>query len=793
MPASDSDSDALGPNLLALGTVSPNSFGCDSLLRGRIDNVNPCRDGVASFKIKDDTGALWIQLRGNWAEEAIRTFNQIGKPITVRGQGGSIKATKDKHGNHVTNDRGWKTYQIVYTEGIQGFWGTEGRGFAFKGKSPFSRSRTDTGSTDPHPRPSSTSTSKHQRALSKLNENGVARPESIDREILSAAVLISGAGVRSKTIDTTISEGDGAPTRSHEGSEDGAAESDDRDGPPKKKTRAKLEYSPLSHVENLRKKNANKLNLIAIAITKRAVYQSKKDFCSELWLYDPTHLQPTIRLCHFGLDERDVPAVQDGDILIIQNLNWQKDRDHLTAFGNNLRSGPFLVVPSKLAEEYRSGQASQLLAKLVKSPNRLANVGEEEFLYARDVALWSKKYDVVGNHVEPVREEKEVNVLAASAQVMKGGGKTRKQVTISEIQSGDFYDVQGEIVKFYNPTGYKKLNDHDSCQLFITDYTRNDQLLRYDERSDLRFPGQYVLQISVWGHQAQPLLKSTEEGLKGRFVHCRNLLGKTNEHGFLEGNMYIDEKRKDRSDITIKSLSSLQTTPWWTGFERRRDLYCNSSMEDKLNSEFLTLNSQQTVEAKNEQNPFSSMFDTGGLERQPMSSAIDLKMSGTFLCNARVIDFKPDSLEEFVIAYCTRCAEPLAPGLQACLDHEEASHMYRFALVLEGERSSPRAAPPRILVEVTGRQAEILFPGLAPRQVFSDPAQHSSSLRSRLSPILGPLVAAKGQRRLGARSDAQTSFTDEDVGPWKDFVVEAWIDANAQLRWRFDENRTRFA
>lgn len=143
MPASDSDSDASGPDLLALGTVSPNSFRRDSLLRGRIDNVNPCRDGVASLKIKDDTGALWIQLRGNWAEEAIRTFNQIGKPITVGGQGGSIKATKDKHGNHVTNDRGWKTYQIVYTEGIQGFWGTEGRGFAFKGKSPFSRSRTE--------------------------------------------------------------------------------------------------------------------------------------------------------------------------------------------------------------------------------------------------------------------------------------------------------------------------------------------------------------------------------------------------------------------------------------------------------------------------------------------------------------------------------------------------------------------------------------------------------------------------------------------------------------------------
>lgn len=66
----------------------------------------------------------------------------------------------------------------------------------------------------------------------------------------------------------------------------------------------------------------------------------------------------------------------------------------------------------------------------------------------------------------------------------------------------------------------------------------------------------------------------------------------------------------------------------------------------------------QTRSADTEPLAIASMFDTGGLERQPMSSAIDLKMSGTFLCNARVIDFKPDSLEEFVIAYCTRCAEP---------------------------------------------------------------------------------------------------------------------------------------
>lgn len=43
-------------------------------------------------------------------------------------------------------------------------------------------------------------------------------------------------------------------------------------------------------------------------------------------------------------------------------------------------------------------------------------------------------------------------------------------------------------------------------------------------------------------------------------------------------------------------------------FDSRRDLYCNSSMEDKLNSEFLTLNSQQTVEAKNEQNPFCEVI-----------------------------------------------------------------------------------------------------------------------------------------------------------------------------------------
>lgn len=124
---------------------------------------------------------------------------------------------------------------------------------------------------------------------------------------------------------------------------------------------------------------------------------------------------------------------------------YTKDRNQLTAY-SSLTNGRFLIIPAKDALEFTEGTSRELLARLDKCEARLAKVGEEELMYARDVARWSKRFDVVGNHVDPwVQEVEKKSAAEISRGVTKGVGNRRELVTISQLQPDTFYDVQGEV------------------------------------------------------------------------------------------------------------------------------------------------------------------------------------------------------------------------------------------------------------------------------------------------------------------------------------------------------------
>lgn len=110
----------------------------------------------------------------------------------------------------------------------------------------------------------------------------------------------------------------------------------------------------------------------------------------------------------------------------------------------------------------------------------------------------------------------------------------------------------------------------DAVQLYITDYTRNEQMICYEDISQVRLPGQYTLQISVYGHQAKPLVefsRNPEENLKGRFVNCRNVRPKlTDENGLLEATMFIDAGRPNKTDVMILPTDRVQSSLWYKDF-----------------------------------------------------------------------------------------------------------------------------------------------------------------------------------------------------------------------------------
>lgn len=281
-------------------------------------------------------------------------------------------------------------------------------------------------------------------------------------------------------------------------------------------------------------------------------------------------------------------------------MQWQKDRQQLTVF-SSLAKGKFLVLPALLASSYNNNDDTtapsieEFLSGLpmpVAHPRR-AKVGRDELAYAKDVARWSKRFDVVGNHVEPMRGGMEKNDVAkTSARLARGGGMAKRElVEIRQIEPDKFYDVQGEasrnlavishsnpilncssttqIIKLYNREGRRNFEDNDVCQLFITDYTRNEQLMKYEDISNVRLPGQYALQVSVYGHQAKPLLQfQREEFLNGKFVHLRNVRAKLNENGLLEATMWIDATYKGKSDVSLLKAADVSKGTWYRNFCR---------------------------------------------------------------------------------------------------------------------------------------------------------------------------------------------------------------------------------
>ncbi|GAA5885430.1 hypothetical protein JCM16303_005195 [Sporobolomyces ruberrimus] len=636
MSSSDIEGASTRDRLLPFDQLNTSSFTSTSLLRGKIETCTSYRDNSASLKLSDKTGSISVQLRGEWAEEAIKSLNRIGKWVTLEAVAGGkdgvrLESIKDKKGKHVVGSDGRKMYKVVYEMGIQGKWGEDGKGpsFAFENTLAVPRANPE----NPY-----VGARKREEKEARGSEVSGDEHTGDDNEVEDEPARKKQKRVRRET-------------RKEWGM---------------KSAKTGIEYSPLSTYSDAG--NLKNVNLIAIAIVKREMYQSRKDWVTELWLYDPTHIKTPLRLCFFGNQESHLPIVKDGDILIVQNINYQKDKKHLTAFGNT-RNGLFLVIPSSLASTYSPSTHSTYTSQLSPPSIRCAKTSSDEFEYARDLAKWSERFEVVRNHIEsgPATSDGSgtSTVEEISKILVKGGYKRRELVEIKDLESDGFFDVQGQIIKFYNRENKRNFEDNDVCQLFITDYTLNPLLIKYEDLSTVRLMGQYVLQISIYGHQAKPLLTKfnrPEEELVDQVVFLRNVRTKMNENGLLEATMWIDQKRRESSDVAFRNRQELVRTGWWQDFTRRRDVYCNSTKEEKLDDPTLTISRNlprtTTTSGPTYDNPFSSIFDTSSLERQPMSLAIEMGMTGVYCFKGRIVDSKPFDKREWVTEYCTKCKSP---------------------------------------------------------------------------------------------------------------------------------------
>ncbi|KPV72994.1 uncharacterized protein RHOBADRAFT_55240 [Rhodotorula graminis WP1] len=757
-----------------------------------------------------------VELRGAWAQHAAEQLAQLNGRGRVRlfareGECARVELVPVRAGGPAADVPEGRRLKVVFERGIQGRWvvgepGSAGKGqdFDYRAEArskhrlkPLAHSLSDDEVVEPPP-PARQPTFAERNNLPSRPVAGSSRDKLVVPTGNPHSPWIGGAAPSEATAPSSIQSSTraGQPVASSSRSSSGE--------PKTKKKRENREvrttwglsssstnyiYTALDTLPTLG--SSGGINIIAMAVVARPTLRvegGSRDWGCILGLHDPTTATSNFKteVKYFGKREEDVPVVQDGDIIVIQGLNWKKDNKKLTAYKDK---GHYFVLPSaRLLDGTKLGNFKP-------PPCRSASLTDAELSYARDIARWARKHALLDDVL--VRQAADsgvappnppaVDAKARSATFARGGDGGRKLVTVEEVCADTFCDIQGEIVKFYKPFG-GTVGPHDACSLFITDYTTNDQLYAYSDTSEVRTPGQVTFQVSIFGNQNDPLLSLSEDKLVGRLVHLRNVRPKMTAHDFLEATMVEDPKYENRRDVTLCRSGVDLGREWHEAFKQRRTAYWASLAGGGDGGSVRATGDEKPLTAA-AADPLTSLSNTTGLTQQSISSALALKAEGMYRFRARVIDFYPDRLEDWVRAFCPTCGDELSASETTCIDHGQVKHEWSFLLALADEQDGGGGATdgqvPHVFVPVAGDAGDALLPNFTPSLFtslrFGD-SSALSTLTSRLRGILGTILETKRRKKPVLFGHA---------GPAWDVVLEATKEDD-QLRWFFAPGRVAF-
>ncbi|GAA5876225.1 hypothetical protein JCM3774_002330 [Rhodotorula dairenensis] len=549
------------------------------------------------------------------------------------------------------------------------------------------------------------------------------------------------------------------------------------------------------------------LNVIAVARAIQAPKQFPPGMDYGIWLelYDPTFTTPkgvSVRYYasedQFQRNPQSLPAPCAGDVIVIQRVNWSKDKQQFTAYkekGEYFTLSPDLLLKGSPISVYAAPS------------ERAARITEAELNYARDLARWSRRNgleqqvqsdapDPANPSVPSVAPTADVKVVSRELAKKRSG---RPTLLIEEIVPDAFCDLYAEVVRWYNPHATRQVAQNAFCSLFVTDYTANPQLIEYQDDSKTGVPGQHVLQVSVFGAQCEPLLRFKDSDLKGRIVHLRNIRPKQNQSGLLEATMVEDYKYPNKRDVSLlgKGVASESATKeWFEKLTARRKAFWSQARADE-GSGALELASHGATAADDTTNqptavidPLTEVSDIRGMrELSSLADSIALDSPGTYRVRVRVIDHFPPRLEDWVVATCPVCYETLVPSELACITHNKVSYRWMFLLALVDEKDA--ACHVQVMVDepVTQDPSDIkILAGMTTQDAAQVRAGDSTALhrfRARvLRGIVGSIPDAHRHRK-----EIQHGM----AGPAWDAVLEAdRVDDGRPVEWRFKPGKVMF-
>jgi protection-of-telomeres protein 1 len=244
-----------------------------------------------------------------------------------------------------------------------------------------------------------------------------------------------------------------------------------------------------------------------------------------------------MRARFFAKKESDLPSVRAvGEILLLSGIQISVFHNETLLQSSSEDSGMLKWLLLR-----RPNTHPQTLCRPPVFGQQLTRENHAAMARLRD---W---YVVTGGNAVGAASSTPQSVTAAAAVVPKRT-EGRQFALVKDMKSGHFYDMVGKVVKTFN--------DHLCVTVYVTDYTENKDLYKYDpqtidfssERAWKGPWGRYTLQVTLWDAHAVAARYKVAEG---QYLFLRNMRIKLNKDQLYEGVLNGDKKFPDRVDFAV--------------------------------------------------------------------------------------------------------------------------------------------------------------------------------------------------------------------------------------------------
>ncbi|KAI0086229.1 hypothetical protein BDY19DRAFT_962069 [Irpex rosettiformis] len=253
---------------------------------------------------------------------------------------------------------------------------------------------------------------------------------------------------------------------------------------------------------------------------------------------------------------------------------------------------------------------------------------------------------------------------------------------IKDAQPDSHFDCTVEVLRI-SPKG-------DRALLYVTDYTPRNDLSFIAATADWTRGIEHdkILKVALYNAQA----KAAESLRDGDIIAIRKMRLKALVNGSLSGILGGEErlifKLDSRNTGNEYCIELLQRKEAWESVQRRKEKE-KANRKGKAPPKKSLVQEVVKIKEKKKPNPPSRLPKTtciNDLQKIHQNSA-----PGKYLILARVVDYWPEKIEDFVSLYCSNCGQDIPDQFRICVTCDSdmadtfARPYYKFSLILEDD------------------------------------------------------------------------------------------------------------